>query len=376
MDETLFSINMLLEGYLKIAVESGYLDLNKQELRNAAIQTLSSPPSAPVLGQIYYDSTYNDIGIWTGASWHYYKNAAQLGGYDLSNVLNRANHTGTQTASTISNFNTTVRLNKLNEMASPTASVSLNSQKITSLANGTDNNDAVNVSQLNAAIAAVASGRNYKDEVKVATTGNITLSGTQTIDDVTVVAGDRVLVWLQTNLAQNGIYVVSAGAWTRATDADTWDKIVSASTFTERGTQYGDKQFLITANTGGTLNSTDITIIIMPSLSDLVAGAGISKNGNTISVDYDNSTIGILGGKLAVLTPQLAFANVKITGNGTQENFSINWTGNDYPIVQVFDSSNNIVFTGYEFDTYGKSVVLKFSKPPAEDIEYTVTIIG
>ena len=54
----------------------------------------------------------------------------------------RANHTGTQTASTVSDFNTAVRTNRLDQMAAPTGSVSLNSQKVTSLATPTDNADA------------------------------------------------------------------------------------------------------------------------------------------------------------------------------------------------------------------------------------------
>ncbi len=62
--------------------------------------------------------------------------------------LARANHTGTQTASTISDFNTAVRTNRLDQMAAPTASVSLNSQKITNLADPTSNQDAVTLKYL------------------------------------------------------------------------------------------------------------------------------------------------------------------------------------------------------------------------------------
>jgi hypothetical protein len=54
----------------------------------------------------------------------------------------RANHTGTQTASTVSDFDTQVRTSRLDQMAAPTAAVSLNSQKVTSLATPTDNADA------------------------------------------------------------------------------------------------------------------------------------------------------------------------------------------------------------------------------------------
>lgn len=60
----------------------------------------------------------------------------------------------------------------------------------------------------------------FKQSVRVATTANITLSGGQTIDGIALTSGDRVLVKNQTTGAQNGIYVVSASAWSRATDAN------------------------------------------------------------------------------------------------------------------------------------------------------------
>jgi hypothetical protein len=62
--------------------------------------------------------------------------------------LARANHTGSQTASTISDFDTQVRTNRLDQMAAPTSAVSLNSQKITNLANPVDNGDAVSLGYL------------------------------------------------------------------------------------------------------------------------------------------------------------------------------------------------------------------------------------
>jgi hypothetical protein len=54
----------------------------------------------------------------------------------------RANHTGTQLASTISDFDTQVRTSRLDQMAAPTGSVSVNSQKVTSLATPTVDTDA------------------------------------------------------------------------------------------------------------------------------------------------------------------------------------------------------------------------------------------
>ena len=60
----------------------------------------------------------------------------------------------------------------------------------------------------------------YKQSVRAATTANITLSGAQTVDGVSLLVGDRVLVKNQTSGAQNGIYIVSGSVWARAIDAD------------------------------------------------------------------------------------------------------------------------------------------------------------
>ena len=64
---------------------------------------------------------------------------------------------------------------------------------------------------------------------RVATTGAITLSGTQTIDGVAVAAGDRVLVKGQASSIENGIYDVSATAWTRAADFDGTNDVVNGT---------------------------------------------------------------------------------------------------------------------------------------------------
>ncbi|MGN5187187.1 hypothetical protein ACTG1J_13270 [Aeromonas veronii] len=68
-----------------------------------------------------------------------------------------------------------------------------------------------------------------KQSVRAATTANITLSGAQAIDGVTLTVGDRVLVKDQTTAAQNGIYLVAAQSWTRATDADNDTKLSSGA---------------------------------------------------------------------------------------------------------------------------------------------------
>jgi hypothetical protein len=76
----------------------------------------------------------------------------------VSDPYARANHTGSQTASTISDFNTAVRTNRLDQMAAPTASVALNAQKITGLATPTDNTDASTKAYVDAQVNALVDG--------------------------------------------------------------------------------------------------------------------------------------------------------------------------------------------------------------------------
>ena len=98
----------------------------------------------------------------------------------------------------------------------------------------------------------------WKRSCRAATTGNITLSGEQTIDGIDVIAGDRVLVKDQDAPAGNGIYAAAAGNWTRGPQADEWDDLVAAAIVVEEGDANADKAFLCTADRGGTLDTTAV----------------------------------------------------------------------------------------------------------------------
>lgn len=95
-----------------------------------------------------------------------------------------------------------------------------------------------------------------KKSVRVATTGSITLSGTQTIDGVSVVVGDRVLVKNQGTASQNGIYIVASGSWTRATDADTADEIAGGTVNVDSGTANAGTLWTTTFTPSNTIGST------------------------------------------------------------------------------------------------------------------------
>jgi hypothetical protein len=100
-----------------------------------------------------------------------------------------------------------------------------------------------------------------KTACRVVATANITLSGTQTIDGVSVVAGDRVLVIGQTTASQNGVYVVAAGAWSRASDADATGEIqFNDKWFISAGTTNANRTFVCRTTGTITVGTTAITI--------------------------------------------------------------------------------------------------------------------
>lgn len=108
-----------------------------------------------------------------------------------------------------------------------------------------------------------------KASVKVATTANLAaLSGLQNIDGVALVAGDRVLVKNQNTASQNGIYIVAAGAWVRAADADTSAKVTPGMTVpVEQGVVNDDTIWELTTNAPITLGNTALTFELTAALN-------------------------------------------------------------------------------------------------------------
>jgi hypothetical protein len=151
-------------------------------------------------------------------------------------------------------------------------------------------------------VDSLALGISWKQPVNAATTANITLSGAQTIDAVSVVAGDRVLVKDQTAQADNGIYVAAAGAWSRSPDADTYDEMISALVFVESGGQAGGA-FYCPIQPGGTLGVTAITWNNFSVGGVYFAGTGLTlSGGDTFNITNTAVTAGSYGSGSAVGT--------------------------------------------------------------------------
>jgi len=266
------------------------IDLNKNELQNARIQNLASAPGTPVEGQVYHDTTTHATYVWNGSAWRPV-DAAKLTDGTIANTalttnpLARANHTGTQTASTISDFNTAVRTNRLDQMATPTAAVAMGSQQITGLAAPTNGTDAANKDYVDGAVAGIS----WKNEVRVATTANGTLASAfangQTVDGTVLATNDRILIKDQSTQSENGIYIVnSSGAPTRATDADSAAEIYGAAVFVTNGTANGGKRFVCSTQAPITLDSTGITFAQFDAGAVYTAGNGLTLSTNDFNV--------------------------------------------------------------------------------------------
>ena len=214
----------------------------------------------------------------------------------------------------ISDFDDGVRANTLSAMAAPTSDVSLNSQKITNLATPSASTDGAN----KAYVDSVSQGLDIKDSVKVATTANITLSGTQTIDGVAVSADERVLVKDQSTASQNGLYLCKASTWERTTDLATGANAAGMFTFVEQGTVNADNGFTCTSNTGNAVVGTNNLVFAQFSgAGSVTAGDGLAKSGNTLSADLkSNGGLVIESAEIAVDLAASSITGTLAIGDG------------------------------------------------------------
>jgi hypothetical protein len=183
----------------------------------------------------------------------------------------------------------------------------------------------------------------FKRSVKAATTANITLSGTQTLDDVAVVAGDRVLVKNQTTASQNGIYLVAAGAWSRAADADAVGEIASAVVNVENGTANGGEMWTTTFKGTDTLGTTAMNWFEVLYNSGTW---GISVTGNAATVTngvYTNNAQTISGAK--TFSGVSKFAEIGYVNAYTQS-FAQSYVPTSYLIAGEFQPILTVTPTG------------------------------
>lgn len=123
-------------------------------------------------------------------------------------------------------------------------------------------------------------GLDAKASVLTATSGNIVLSGEQTLGGI-VTSQSRVLVKDQSNLSENGIYISGPGAWTRANDMSDWSEVPGAFVFVESGT-HGGTGWVCTSVAGGTIDLTALTWAQFSGAGTYTASGGLILVGTDI----------------------------------------------------------------------------------------------
>jgi len=185
-------------------------------------------------------------------------------------------------------------------LAAANADISVNSQKIVNLADPSGTNDALNYGYYLSLAAIDKQALSWKSPVRAATTANITLSAPQTIDGVSVVANDRVLVKNQSTASENGIYRCNAGAWTRGTDMDASPEAAPGSAvMVAEGTTQADTLWELTTNAAITLGSTSLAFaqvgggsVTFAAVNSALAGANATVNLNSQRLVTGSLSIG------------------------------------------------------------------------------------
>ena len=158
-------------------------------------------------------------------------------------------------------------------------------------------------------VDSIAQGLDVKDSVRAASTGNITVgTPATTLDGVTLVTGDRILLKNQTTGSENGIYTYASGGLTRATDMDATGEFVGAFFFVEEGTTNSDQGFVCSTNGTVTVGTTAVAFTQFTGTGQLTAGNGLSKSGNTFNVNVDDTYVEING------SDQLTIRGTSTTG--------------------------------------------------------------
>ena len=293
---------------------SSFLDLQKNELRNAAIQVLATPPSSPVTGQIYYNSDINDgpvgLMVHNGSAWESVGSIDGLQGTapisvsvsagvaTISISAADASNPGSMSAAHYTLVNNATDNNTASTIVKRDADGDFAARDIDArmvILSGTTTN--ATDAATKAYVDSVAQGLDVKQSAHVATTANIaTLSGLLTIDGHTVQAGDRVLVKNQTTASQNGIYVADSSTWSRADDFDGTPSVTAgAFTFVEYGTTNGATGWVLTTTGAITIGTTPLTFTQFSGGGTYTAGDALSLTGTEFDVKFDNTTIGIDG---------------------------------------------------------------------------------
>lgn len=274
-------------------------------------------------------------------------------------------------------------------LSAPTTDVSWGGFKITSLGTPTASTDAATKGYVDS----VSSGLDVKGSVRAASTGNVTVTysntgGTSargqitaapnTLDGVSLAANDRILLKDQSTGAQNGIWVVTTlgsganGVWDRATDFDQDAEVTSgAFTFVEEGSTNADSGWVLTTNNPITIGGASGTALVWAQFSgagQITAGSGLTKSGNTLNVGAGTG-ITVNTDDVAIDTSVVVRKYAVDVGNGSNTDYTITHNlGTRDVTVAVFTNGSNYDEVGVDVEhSTTNTVTLKFSSAPASN---------
>lgn len=237
--------------------------------------------------------------------------------------------------------------------------------------------------------AFIATGRtlsDFKDSCRVATTANITLSGTQTIDGVAVVVNDSVLVKNQTTGSENGIYLVKSGAWTRRTDFDEVAEVSAGCLIpVTEGTAGQDKLYTLTTNDPITIGTTSITFAVfgagagaLDDLSDVVitspaSGQVLEHNGTNFVNVYPKAELVVAvtdeSTAITVGTAKVTFRMpYPMTLTGIRASLTVAQSSGSIFTVDVNEAGATILSTKITIDNTEKTSTTAATAPVISDV--------
>lgn len=360
------------------------LDMVQNQILNLRLQVLATAPGSPVTGQMYYDSALLAAFVWNGTAWISTDASRVANAYIpltklATDPLARANHTGTQLASTISDFTTAVQAIKWNTLTTPTTAIAAGGQVINNLGNAVADTDAVNLGQakglLYGSLAAKPS--------RVMATTNITVSnpGTATFDGITLSNGERLFLGMnQTAGAERGIYVFNGSgvALTRALDMDTAGEIVPGTrVYVAEGTVNLDKTFELITDGTVTIGTT-AQVYRDATSATYAAGNGITLTGSTFSVNpASGGGISVAVGGVSVDSATVPRKFASDVGNGSLTTVGITHNlGTRDVRVEVYRNTTpwDTIICDVERPD-GNNINLIFSVAPTTN-QYRVTVQG
>jgi hypothetical protein len=321
------------------------IDLNQNQLINATFEKLGTDPSSGNFeGRLIYNTATDTIKVYTGSAFK-----------SLPHTIVSGGGAGIAEALTVSESNGTVTLT-LNVADTDSAGLlpaamwnmltdATSDATVSKLVKRDGNGNAKVATPTDAAhiatkgyVDAARQGLDVKQSVRVATTDPINLASDlnagDTIDGVTLVAGDRVLVKNQSTALENGIYVATtSGAASRSSDAngtaDTGELKPGTFTFVEEGSVNSDKGFVVSTNGTITIDTTAIAWTQFSGAGSFTAGDGISQSGNTINVNVTANRTAITADAIDIASTYVGQSSITTLGTITTGV----WNGTDVAVA-------------------------------------------